>query len=127
MKSNGVGLQSLQAMKCSSTYRMLRLLGVQGAYASAGCRKNFRPISGQRRKKVHAKPFKQMAIPRVELMTASMRRCTQKQRLQAIDSAVLTREPLPWSGRGQNRPVQLVGRIGGPGRDRTDDLFHAME
>jgi hypothetical protein len=21
----------------------------------------------------------------------------------------------------------LIGRIGGPGRDRTDDLFHAME
>src|SRR5262249_26692637 len=28
---------------------------------------------------------------------------------------------------GQNRRLQLVGKIGGPGRDRTDDLFHAME
>jgi hypothetical protein len=25
------------------------------------------------------------------------------------------------------RPVQVVARFGGPGRDRTDDLFHAME
>jgi hypothetical protein len=23
--------------------------------------------------------------------------------------------------------TEVVGRFGGPGRDRTDDLFHAME
>src|SRR5262249_47228250 len=68
-----------------------------------------------------------MAIPRVELMTSSVASLRTKTGLQAIDSAVLTREPLPWSGRGQNRRLQLVGKVGGPGRDRTDDLFHAME
>jgi len=25
------------------------------------------------------------------------------------------------------RTVQIIERFGGPGRDRTDDLFHAME
>ena len=25
------------------------------------------------------------------------------------------------------RPGQIIGLFGGPGRDRTDDLFHAME
>jgi hypothetical protein len=25
------------------------------------------------------------------------------------------------------RPVKLIEKIGGPGRDRSDDLFHAME
>src|SRR5215469_9028353 len=28
---------------------------------------------------------------------------------------------------GTTRPVSLVEGFGGPGRDRTDDLFHAME
>src|SRR5262249_20862392 len=78
-------------------------------------------------KKALAKPFKLMAIPRVELMTSSVASLRTKTGLQAIDSAVLTREPLPWSGRGQNRRLQLVGKVGGPGRDRTDDLSHAME
>src|SRR5947199_4339983 len=27
----------------------------------------------------------------------------------------------------RKRYLQVVERIGGPGRDRTDDLFHAME
>jgi hypothetical protein len=28
---------------------------------------------------------------------------------------------------GEGRCLQVVEMIGGPGRDRTDDLFHAME
>ena len=30
-------------------------------------------------------------------------------------------------GLGTRSPGYMIGRIGGPGRDRTDDLFHAME
>src|SRR5262249_52760731 len=118
-------------------------------------KKNFRPISGQTQKEALAKPFNQNGDSVSRIDDHIRAPLPPKTGPQAIDSAALTREPLPWSGRGQNRRWQLAGKMvdlagiepttspasrdasarfccllrsdGGPGRDRTDDLFHAME
>ena len=44
-----------------------------------------------------------------------------------LQERLLKRRPLPWHGSVLNVVLQVLERIGGPGRDRTDDLFHAME